>query len=158
MLKSPSVTSPANGESVQPGEVQSWLEWAGERLLALPVHGTRPSGHRVYWPEFPPDPNVAYGYNNLRLRPPAPGKAEIPIIDEIYELVALVPEVRARQLLQARSLIVPLNKRYLNSWTKLAALLHTDRRSVKRIHQGGLCVICDKVADASVARFREFVN
>lgn len=140
-----------------PSEVQSWLEWAGERLLALPVHGTHPASYRSFWPDYPLDVATAYGYTAACFHPPAPGKAEIPLIDEIYAIIALTPDHPQRRLLQARSLVAPLNGRYLYSWTKLAEVFHRDRRAVKRTHYSGLCVIAAQVPANSVARFREFI-
>ncbi len=57
--------------SPSPLEIQSWLEWAGGRMLSIQVHGAWPSAYRSFWPDYPDDQITAYGYTPSRMRAPA---------------------------------------------------------------------------------------
>ncbi len=140
--------------SLEPKEVQSWLEWAGVRLLSLQVPRAHPQGFRSYWPDYPHDKNTAYGYTNIRLRPPPPSKDDIPLIDEIFSLILLTPNIIERRVLNSRALIRPINQRYLYSWRKIALMIASDPKTAKSIHRKGLEKIAAEVARDRVGHFR----
>ena len=96
-------------QSLSPSELQSLLEWAGQKLLSLPVPKVKPSGYQSFWPDYPDDMNTAYGYTGIRFRPPRPSSDEIPIMDEILNLILLVDDPLIRKILQSRSLITTLS-------------------------------------------------
>lgn len=121
--------------------IQSWLEWAGKSLLLLPVKGCKPASYRSFWPDFPPDPNEAYGYNQQSLKLSPPSAEEIGKMDLVFELILLIPDERIRRIIQARSLVAPLSGKYIWSWARIGRLIHLDRRSVRRLHYQGLVYI-----------------
>ena len=137
-----------------PDEVQLWLEWSGERLMALRVSGLHPQEFRSFWPQYADDPLTAYGYTSPRLRIPPPSAAEIPLMDEIIALILIIPDPIQRQILQARSLIRPLSGTYLYSWSKIARKIHSERRRVKVLHGQGLGVIAGATPCLQVEKIR----
>jgi hypothetical protein len=140
------VTAHALGQNsvalaVRPEDVQFCLEWAGQRLLSMQIGSPRPKGFKVAWPEYADDSKLAYGYTGHRLRPARPQAAEIALMDKVLEFPSLISDVTARRVVHARCLVTPLSNRYLYSWTKLAFMLHMDKRRVVRIHYRGLLEI-----------------
>jgi len=142
--------------SVSHCEVQRWLEWAGGQILTMPVNGTRPQSYKSLWPDYPDEKHTAFGYTGNRLRPPTPQGYEIELMDEILALIHLVPNQTTRRVLQARSLVLPLNGRHLYSWSRIAQLIHSNRQSVAHWHRQGLGTIADRVEKADIGRFRNF--
>lgn len=138
-----------------PAEVQFWLEWAGQRLLSLDVGKIKPQQYRSFWPDYPDDKYTAFGYTGSRLRPASPSANEIPLMDDILNLVLLIPDITSRRVVNARCLIHPINNRYRYSWTKIAFILHTNRHSVKVLHQKGIKYIAGRVPDGLVYRLRQ---
>lgn len=137
-----------------PGEIREWLAWAGGKLMTLEVKGTEPGGFRTFWPDYPDNRFTAYGYTGERLRPPPPGSSEIPLMDQILNLVLLVPNPTARRILNARALVHPLNGRNLYSWAKIGVLIHSDRRAVRNLHQKALEIIAAKIPSTVVRSIR----
>ena len=137
-----------------PNEVRLWLEWAGERLLTLQVSGTKPQSYRSFWPDYPDDPNTAYGYTGLQLRTPSPSSPDISLMDEVLNLVLLTPIILQRRVINARALVHPLNGRHLYSWTKIAKLIHSTPWTVKDLHKRGLGIIAIKVSPSVVNHVR----
>lgn len=132
------------GDSPTPNEVRLWLEWAGERLMALQVSGVRPQEYRSFWPDYP-DEQTAYGYTNPEFRIPTPSSQDITLMDEIFDLVKNCSLQSTRRVLQKRALVHPISGRYKVSWTELAVYYHVDRKTVKRWHQAGLIEILEGV-------------
>lgn len=126
------------------------LEWAGQVLLSTHIKSPKPADYRVFWPEFPQDPNEAYGYTGERLRPPVPGSTDIELMDVIYTWLVLVDDIPARRVVCARSLVTPISERYLYPWTRIAILLSSDRFSVKRLHRRGIKRIVERIELTSV--------
>lgn len=142
----------ANLARPSPEIIIACLEWAGQVLLSLHTRSPKPSEFRVYWPEFPGDPNEAYGYNNERLSPAAPSASDIELMESIYAWLVLISDFRARRVVCARSLVLPISQRYKNSWALIAIKLSTDRRSVKRLHREGIRDLSNKLALADIQR------
>jgi hypothetical protein len=132
---------------LSPDELQTWLEWAGGKLLALPVTRLKPCNARSLWPDYvrelddsepaPQDPKP--------LTFPAPLNHEIPFMDEILLLPNLCSDPYKRRLLHARSIVNPITHRCLFHWTHIAKLLQTDRRTVKRWHIAALKEVCERI-------------
>lgn len=137
-------------------EIRLWLEWAGRALLALPSHGLYPARMKALDLGVAPDPTLAYGYNQTRLRPAAPSAEEIEWIDEILALPQVCEYDKTRRVLQSRALISPLNDRYIYSWAKIGRLLKLDPQTVKAMHARGLLEITRKADPVKVCRIRAF--
>jgi hypothetical protein len=128
-----------------PEEIRAWLEWAGAKLLAMHISSPKPKGPHTAWPEFAQDSRQAYGYTNERLRAAIPRSHEIELMDEIQTLPALIDDITVRRIVNARSLVTPVANRYVYSWTKIAYMIHSDRRKVVRLHFSGLNEIAKKI-------------
>lgn len=139
---------------ITPDEVRLWLEWAGGKMLSIEVRNTRPGSYRSFWPDYPDDKFTAYGYSGERLYPGRPNSYEISLMDEVLNLVVLIPLPLTRRIINARSLVHPLNNRYLYSWSRIAEIIHSDRRMVKRQHRRGLEEISCAVGSEIVNRVR----
>lgn len=140
----------------EPAEVNTWLEWAGGKLLSLGTQSPGPKSYRVAWPDFPDDVNTAFGYTDPKLRVPKPSKDEIPIMDEILLLPLVVGNVTTRRIIHARLLVTPLGGRHLYPWTRLAKLLHTDRRTVAHRHAQGLVEISEHAEPTKICLIFSF--
>ena len=138
--------------------VKDWLEWAGSKLLAMPIQRPGPSRIHAIWPEFPQDVNTAYGYTELRPIMPKTPADEIPIMDTILELPLLIENLTSRHIVQARLLVRPLSGRYVYTWSHLARMLHSDRRAVIRWHQHGLRQILIRIGEDKRCRIANFLN
>lgn len=136
-------------------EVQQWLEWAGCHLLAMGLSSPFPKEPNCAWPEYAQDKHLAYGYTGLRLRPALPNRFEIDLMDKILELPMLVSDIQIRRIINARALVTPVGNRYVNSWTKIAFMLHTSVPRVKRMHDKGLNEIVRKLPEEKVYTIRQ---
>lgn len=119
-------------------ELVLWLEWAGSKLLAMNIRSPFPKEPGTAWPSYAQDAIVAYGYTNERLRPAAPTKFQITIMDEILLLPSLASNIQARRIINARALVTPISNRYLYSWSKIAEINHTSKFRVQAMHRRGL--------------------
>lgn len=135
-------------------EIETWLEWAGQRLLSLGTSSPKPKGYKTNWPDYVPDTR-AYGYSPERLRPAKVPSAEIALMDELLLLPQLVHDITARRVVNARSLVTPVSGRYLYSWSRLSFMLHLDRRTVVRMHYNGLCEIGRNVPAEKIYLIRQ---
>ncbi|MBV41163.1 MAG: hypothetical protein CMM23_21315, partial [Rhodospirillaceae bacterium] len=43
------------------------------------------------WPDYRPDPNTAYGYEDVEVKPPIPSPAAIQRMEEVLDWLQLVP-------------------------------------------------------------------
>ena len=142
-----------------PDLINDWLEWAGARLLASPSNKIKPGGPKVIWPDFAQDQFQVLDFRKgLALRAPPPSATEIPLMESILLLPNLCVEVRTRRVLHARCLINPLSYRNINSWTKIATLIHTSRETARTIHQKGLVEVSQKIDYAMVCRISAFFS
>lgn len=124
--------------------MQEWLEWAGSKLLAMPIRTPGPELPRAFWPAIVADEISAEGAG-FRLRIGAPTNDEIPLMDRILLLPNLCADPFKRKVIHARSLVSPRNGRHLVRWTKIAFALHTDARTVRRWYWRGLREIGERV-------------
>jgi hypothetical protein len=117
-------------------EIQLLLEWAGEKLLSLPIRNTKPQSYKNNWPEFKQLPNQDFSHKSFR--PSPPNGEEIDTLDKIFDLILILSNPTIRRIIQVRSLINPLSHRHLYPWLQIAELLNLDRRTVKRHYDFGL--------------------
>jgi hypothetical protein len=139
-------------------ELTLWLEWAGSTLLSIGITSPLPRSPHVLWPDYPPEVKLAYGYSDERLRPIKSSAPEIQFMDELLLLPNLIRNVTERRIVNARLLVTPLSSRYLYSWTRLAIMLHMDRRGVAKLHEKGLREIIHKLDEKKIHTFRQKVN
>ena len=120
--------------------VQARLEEAGHTLLCLPNTGPstrlRSSALEIVRAAC----ELELAPPGKRLRPPVPSAAKIAAMDEAWGWLSMIPNDRyvLRRIVGARSLISPLNERYLFTWRRLGALLGADHRAVQRWHADGI--------------------
>ena len=139
---------------VPPEELQLWFEWAGSKLLALRVKSPAPAGPQSCWPDYADEPNQAYGYTGERVRPAIPRAAEINLMDQIFELTALISEPHIRRIIHARSLVTPVLGRHLYSWPKIALMLHCNKQTAARYYFNGLAQIGRRISAEKVDALR----
>jgi hypothetical protein len=146
----------ARGEAaLSAEELQGWLEWAGSKLLAMNLSSPLPKGPRVSWPAFAQDHRTAYGYTNERLRAGRVTGHEITLMDEILPLVGLVQDITVRRIVNARILVTPVGNRYVYTWSRIAFMLHSDRRRVARLYANGLSEIIRRLSSDKVDAIRK---
>jgi hypothetical protein len=142
---------------LEPEVLQIWLEWAGQRLLALPSHKLKPQEPRALWPDYAQDKWELVSFRKeINLRAPTPPAEDITWMDKILLLPNLCPELNQRRMLHFRLLVHPLNNNYLYKWSKLAQAFHTSNYLVKSWHQKGLKSVCCKIPRDEVRTIRGF--
>lgn len=136
-----------------PIELQSWLEWAGAKLVAIPGLRIRPNDPRSTWPDYSQDRFEILAFRgNAPIRAGAPSKDEIPLMDEILLLPNLSPKELHRRVLHARLLMHPIRGYHLISWAKLARRLRSDPKTIKRYHAWGLDEVTSRMPQKQVYR------
>lgn len=114
-----------------------------------------PKGPRVSWPAFAQDHRTAYGYTNERLRASHVTGYEITLMDEILPMVVLIKDINVRRIVNARILVTPLGNRYVYTWSRIAYMLHSDRRRVARLYNNGLNEIIRRLSAEKVDAIRQ---
>lgn len=143
--------------SANPEEIKTWLEWAGQRLLSMDLPSAAPQGFRSFWPEYPTDVQMAYGYSGNRLKAAIPRSKEISLMDEILELPGLVPNVTIRRIINARALLTPISNRHLYSWTRIAFINHSTSRRIVILHRNGLAIIASQLLPDKASTIRQSI-
>lgn len=142
---------------VAPTELQTWLEWASARLLAMPGRKIKPSEPHVVWPEYAQDTREIIEFRvGIKLRALAPSADEIPIMDEILLLPNLCEKDLRRRAIRLRSLVNPLNNRHLYPWVEIAERLSVRQYSLKREYAWGLKEILLKAERGALSRLSVF--
>ncbi len=142
-----------------PQELQVWLEWAGARLIAMPGGRIGPAKTRVIWPEYAQETFEVLDFRTaLPIRAAAPSSKEIPIVEEILLLPNVCAHDYTRRVLHARSLVHPINGRYLYKWTRISALLEVKAHTARRWYKEGLDEVIRKAPHDSVCRIAAFVS
>jgi hypothetical protein len=149
-------TQPTDGPKnkkliVQIYEVDTWLRWAGEKLLCMPVSKPGPTIPTACWPTS----DLEQSGSNLKSNPP--GGHEIKFIDDILDLVLLVPDPTVRRILHARALVAPVSGKHLYSWVRLAKLLKTNRKRIATLHNTGLLTIAYSIEPEQAKRIANFM-
>src|SRR6266576_2143840 len=136
-------------------ELNEWLMWAGARLLAMPTSRIKPAQPHVVWPEFSQDQSEILSFRGkLPLRAMAPAAEEITIMDLILTLPNICQRPMTRRVLNARSLVHPINSRHLFSWRKIALMIHLNSQTAKAIHTKGLEEVMRKADPKIIARLK----
>lgn len=143
---------------LSPAELQQWLEWAGQTLLAMGGARVGPRESSAHWPDYAIDPHLAYGYTGERLRPARPTSQSIGIMDEILALPTMLSDPTIRRILHSRALVTPIGNRYLYSWTRIAVLLHANRQAIRRWHTQGLTALAPKIPADKIATIRPLLS
>jgi len=118
------------------------LEEAGSTLLALP--NTGPSTRLVQSGlEWARDASESFAQPRAKLRPAVPDAARITRMDQALAWIPLIPADRyvLRRIVGARSLVNPMNGRYLYSWRRVAIAIGADHKAVQRWHAQGIDLI-----------------
>ena len=142
---------------LSPSDLQTWLEWAGARLIAMPGGRIAPAQPHVIWPEYSQETfQVLQFRGGVPLRAAAPSSTEIPIVDEILTFPNVCERDYIRRTLHARSLVHPLNGRYLYKWSRIATLLDVKPTTVKVWHRNGLKEMAEKLEKSRICRVAAF--
>ena len=83
-------------------EVITRLKEAASVLRRLPEGGRYEYPFLTSWPDYKPDPNTAYGYDDVKITPPIPSPAAIQRMEEVLVWLQLAP-VEYRRLLWFRA-------------------------------------------------------
>jgi len=119
--------------------LQTWLEWAGARLIAMPEPRIKPAEPRVIWPDYHQDQAEITSFRGrLSIRAGAPAKHEVRMVDKVLLLPNVIEQPMMRRVVHVRSLVHPINYRHLYSWKRISVLLHTSPYIVKSWHGKGL--------------------
>lgn len=123
-------------------EIVARLEKGGATLLALPSRGYTTNLQQMRY-DVVHTALEAYGWEAPPMRAPVPDAAAITAMDEAFSWLRLIPDNSfvLRRILGARSLVHPLTGRHLFTWRRLAAVLGTDHRSIKRWHDAGVNIL-----------------
>lgn len=128
------------------------LEEAGATLLALP--NTGPSTRLVQSGlEWIRDASEQFAQPRAKLRPAIPDAAQITRMDQALAWIPLIPADRyvLRRIVGARTLVNPMNGRYLFSWRRVALAIGADHKAVQRWHAQGIDLIVDCLGARSAA-------
>jgi hypothetical protein len=68
-------------------EVITRLNEAASVLRRLPEGGRYEYPFLTSWPDYKPDPNTAYGYEDAKVKPPIPSPAAIQRMEEVLRAV-----------------------------------------------------------------------
>jgi hypothetical protein len=145
--------------NLSPSELQTWLEWAGARLVAMPSTSIGPRRLKVIWPEYSQDQFEVLDFRgNIPLRASAPSKEEIPIMDEILLLPNLCNYDIYRKLLHYRMLVHPISGRHLRSWRWLGRKLHCDHKTAMYKHEMALQDCAARISNEIVIRLQDLLS
>lgn len=141
---------------LSPHELNTWLSWAGEKLLAMSLKSPIPITAQSSWPKIllQEEPAELPLGETTRIKFPHPTQEEIPLMDEILLLPNLATDIWQRKILHARCLTNPATHRPINSWTKIGQKLHTGGEQVKYLHRKGLIYVAKLVPCEKVCRIR----
>jgi hypothetical protein len=146
-------------ERVDPQTLQSWLEWAAVRLIAMPAGRLYPDQPRALWPDYVRDefPGAADLQTN-RIRALAPSSAEISIVDIIILLPNLCEREPVRKVVHWRCQLHPIRQTRLITWNWIADKLHVHKYTAQRWHRNGLVEISEKIPYETVCRISAFLE
>lgn len=142
---------------VTPEELQTWLEWAGRKLLSLPVGNPRPKGYVTARLDYVED-RQAYGYTAETMRAPAVGAEEVAIMDTILTWPVLASDPKVRRIIHMRMQVTPVSEKYVHSYKAIALELHIDARLAARLFKLGLAQLAKRVPKAQISMVRKFLS
>lgn len=139
--------------------LQTWLEWAAVRLIAMPTGRLKPAQPRALWPDYVQDPLRDWDTKrSAQIRALAPSSAEIPIVDVIILLPNYCQMPEVRKVLHWRAQVHPLRGTHLLKWTWIADKLSVKTYTAKRWHKNGLTEVIDKTPKETVCRIAAFME
>lgn len=145
--------------TIETYDLQTWLEWAGARLIAMPEPRIKPAQPRVIWPDYSQESGEMTVFRGqLSLRAAAPAKHEVAMVDKILLLPNICHLPNVRRVLQVRALVHPINYRHLYSWARISKLLHTSRYQVKKWHGDGLIEVVGRTPDTLLCEIKSFMD
>ena len=83
-------------------EMITRLNEAASVLRRLPSGSRYERPFLTSWPDYKPDPNTAYGYEDVKVKPPIPSPASIQRMEEVLKWLQRIP-VEHRRLLWFRA-------------------------------------------------------
>ena len=132
-----------------PQEVEQWLEWAGQRLIAMPGPRVGPKDSGGWWPDYSQDKFEVLNFRaQIALRVAAPASNEIGLMEEILLLPGLIGtnedeySRRLRKIVRQRTLLHPITSRRLWNWARLAKEHNSSPFKVRGWYEVGLHQIC----------------
>lgn len=141
---------------LSPNELNTWLSWAGEKLLGMSLKNPAPGTAQSTWPKImlqeelvEPPPG-----ETTPIKFPRPTGEEISLMDQILTLPSLATDIWQRQILHARCLTNPISHRPIYSWPKLAKKLHLSVEQAKYLHKKGLINVAKLAPYEKVCRIR----
>ena len=135
-----------------PNDLRTLLEWAGERLMAMPHTGPRLNSIRVIWPEYSQDRFEVLDHRGfVPLRAAVPPAAEITLMEKILLLPNVCERKISRRVLHLRALVYPISSKYVYSWHKLGKVIGSDSRTVQGIHLRALSEVLEKAGRDALA-------
>ena len=145
--------------ALTPEELRIWLEWAGARLIAMPGLRIGPAKTKVIWPDYAQETFQILDFRGaLPVRAAAPSSKEIPIVEEILLLPNVCEKNYTRRVLHARSLVHPINGRYLYRWPRIAELLDVKIHTARRWYKEGLVEVTKKAPRDKVCLISAFIS
>ena len=118
-------------------EVIKRLNEAASVLRRLPEGGRYEYPFLTSWPDYKPDPNTAYGYEDAKITPSIPSPAAIQRMEEALTRLQLAP-VEYRRLLWFRAEGC--------SWRKLARYFGCGSRQVKMRWRDGVVSLWESLS------------
>lgn len=139
-------------------EIETWLEWAGKRLLTLSVSKIKPAEPQVAWPTMVQtlNPFERLHHEQREIKIAGPSKDEIPVMDLILDLPNVCHRDVTRRIVRVRTLLNPRTDKHLYTWTKIARLISADPRTVKHYYLDGLEETATKMDPQKVWRLNQF--
>ncbi|GBQ32225.1 hypothetical protein HLH34_04365 [Gluconacetobacter azotocaptans] len=119
-------------------------------LAAMPMHGLKPAGCRVAWPEVvaEADLNWINAIPDDAMRMPRPTSDAISRMDEAMGWISMIDGdcINWRRVVCMRMIVHPISHRYRWSWRKIGDRLHIDHHTAKSWHSLAVAVIAKKIA------------
>jgi hypothetical protein len=140
-------------------ELQTWLEWASARLLAMPGGKVKPAGLETLWPDYSQDRFQVLDFRAaITLRVLAPSSTEIPIMEEILFLPNLCTDTNTKRIIRLRSLVNPVSNRHLYKWPEIATKFTIKQYTARRLFDTGLREIARKANSATINQISAFME
>ena len=117
-------------------EVITRLNEAASVLRRLPEGSRYEHPFLTSWPYYKSDPNTAYGYEDVKMKPPIPSPAAIQRMEGVLAWLQLVP-AEHRRLLWFRAEGWP--------WRKLARHFGCGRRKIKLRWRDGVVGLWERL-------------
>jgi hypothetical protein len=161
IIRETTIQPPRNHHStnhnISHSDIQIILEWAGEKLLSLPIKRTLPQSYRNNWPNYLNDPLPNY-FSGKNLVPIPPNSFEIDLMDNILNLITLIPDSISRNIVNTRCLISPITHKHLYHWSQISQLLSLSSRTVRRSYDFGINQILKTSSKSQLIQFKNKIQ